>query len=153
MMITAYTCGVHAHYSSSVQARSLSSFRSLLLSTLNQKYHMMNTNNVSGNVATTKIHHFPLTENFASPLLKKFIPKMAYIETLRFLQKVLDGIALTETNVPGRNTMVRAAIVFMEELSFFVSVAMFFDSCAIRALTLLSLCEARLNSYGDRPCY
>jgi hypothetical protein len=54
---------------------------------------------------------------------------------------------LTETNIPGRNTIVSAAMVFMAKLSFFVSVAILFDSSAIWALRRLSLCDARLNSY------
>jgi hypothetical protein len=58
----------------------------------------------------------------------------------------LDITKLTETKVPGRNTIPRTAMAFIAELSFFTSAAM-------RVFSLLSLWEERLTSYNvQRLC-
>ena len=46
--------------------------------------------------------------------------------------------ALTETNVAGKNNMVKSAILFMAELSLLAAAAMLFESLATSTLSLLS---------------
>ena len=52
--------------------------------------------------------------------------------------KQLGERVLTETNVPGRKSMVIAAMVIIDELSFFASSAIRFDVFAISMLVRLS---------------
>lgn len=56
----------------------------------------------------------------------------------------------TETKVAGRNIMVTAAIVIIEELSFRVSSAMLLDISAIFRLVRLSPWLARLKNRSMR---
>ena len=57
----------------------------------------------------------------------------------------VKGSLLTEINVPGRKTMVTAAIVIMDELSLFVSIAILDVRLAMFKLLRLSICEAILK--------
>jgi len=54
---------------------------------------------------------------------------------------------LTETKVPGKNTVVRTAITFMAELSRLLAWAISFESRATSMLRVLSCCAMRLKSY------
>lgn len=50
------------------------------------------------------------------------------------------GVQPTAMNVPGKNTVVKTAIVFMEELSLLEALASLRESCAMARFSLLSRC-------------
>ncbi len=80
-----------------------------------------------------KSHHFGSTTKLPVVLSNTFIPRTA------------------DTKVPGRNTIVRTAIVFILSLSRRVSDAMFLDSSAMRLLIWLSFWAARLINLIEHP--
>lgn len=50
------------------------------------------------------------------------------------------GVEPTAMNVPGKKTVVKTAIVFMEELSLLDALASLLESCAMARFNLLSRC-------------
>ena len=102
---------------------------------------------VKGTVAARKYHHSGRTWSTVLPfsliaLSKKVILNIAYTNSVNMVDeqssKQLGERVLTETNVPGRKSMVIAAMVIIDELSFFASSAIRFDVFAISMLVRLS---------------
>ena len=110
---------------------------------------------VKGMVAARKYHHSGRTRSTVLPfssvaVSKKVIPNIAYTHSVNMVDeqssKQFGERVLTETNVPGRKSMVIAAMVIIDELSLFASSAIRFDVFAISMLVRLSFWLAMLKN-------
>lgn len=81
--------------------------------------------------------------------MKKTIPKRVYtcLVSEAFAENESNYV-LTATNVPGRKTIVNAAIVFMASLSRLVSKAILLEASAIAMFVRLSCWEMRFAAFN-----
>ena len=105
---------------------------------------------VNGIVIVGKYHHCGDTVNVDLPLLsvavlKKTMLKIAWEAISQNLFPLRKILHLTEMKVPGRKTIVTAAMVIIDELSRFASQEILEVSSAICRFVRLSTCEAMLN--------
>lgn len=104
------------------------SFRSLLCLQIIQAHHVPITIAVNGSVTAQYTQNLPFSTCSPEPALQ-----------------LKSGIAKNAaTQVPGRNAVVKTAIVFIEALSCWLASAMAFESRAIEIFEFESFCAMRL---------
>ena len=125
----------------------LSSSAKVLNLHLCQAIHTRKTAIVSGVVAARKYHHFSETWNCWFPLLSSWKLKNVMLNTAYKIVSRLSPIILerniTEMKVPGRKNIVTAAMVIIDELSRWASLAMVVVAFEIWRLMSLSSCVER----------
>lgn len=127
-----------------------------------QTIHTINTASVVGMVAARKYHHRSETRNCRFPsgsgeILKKTMLKIAWATISKWIAidknivwriKVrIENLVLTDMNVPGRKNIVTAAIVIMDELSRWASLAIAVVALEISTLSSLSTWVERWNAF------
>lgn len=80
--------------------------------------------------------------------MKKTIPKRVYTCLVSEAFAENESNYVTATNVPGRKTIVNAAIVFMASLSRLVSKAILLEASAIAMFVRLSFWEMRFAAFN-----